>query len=250
MSAGFDEKDGPLTYPDPDDDRGLGGEFANTALELVSLGVPLFGAIKFVYSHLSIAQQNARLRTLFKDLTASLKKVEVKQRGDARGIQDLREKLESTSFKEALIVAAEQTVRASNQEQVGRFVAVLAGSLTPSQWHPPNDNVSDLIRDLSRLTEYDIKCLQVLSLAFKGLLLQHLGSPNPFLFTTNNETLDREVSKHALDREDFDAACGRLVGFGLAIEEPWPTTRTQPHSRCFRPTRRGIFLLDCLSDSA
>ena len=37
-----------------------------------------------------------------------------------------------------------------------------------------------------------------------------------------------------------------LNGFGLAIEVVRNTSRMQPHEYCFRPTRRGVALLEYL----
>ena len=183
MSLGFNESDDILTYPEGDSESGLGGEFTSAALDVLSLTHCVFALGNIARSHFSGARAVARLRSLIQDLDARVKKLEAKRPGDSPAMRD---KLKSSHFKEAVLVASSESVLSSNEEHVKHFAAVLAGSLTPSQWHPSNDNVSDLIRDLSRLTDYDIESLQVLSLAFKGLLVQHLGSPNPFLYTNKN----------------------------------------------------------------
>ena len=68
------------------------------------------------------------------------------------------------------------------------------------------------------------------------------------VFTSNNSALDTIVRQEG-DRDEFYSTCGRLVGFGLAIEEQWEVNHTQPHERCIRPTRRGLALLVYLSSS-
>ena len=68
------------------------------------------------------------------------------------------------------------------------------------------------------------------------------------IFTDNNVGLDRIVEKEN-DRDEFYSTCGRLIGFGLAVEEQWPMNHTQPLERCIRPTRRGLALLGYLIKS-
>jgi hypothetical protein len=54
------------------------------------------------------------------------------------------------------------------------------------------------------------------------------------------------IAQAKIQPEDFYASCARLNGFGLAIEVPRNTSRMHVHEYSFRPTHRGLALLECL----
>ena len=156
--------------------------------------------------------------------------------------------MEGLQFRRAVATAFEESIRAIDTERVSQFALVLAGSLTPTKWSSKEEDVATLIRDLAQLSDRDIEVLGKLSLAFGGLMLNHSELPSK-VFTSNNSALDTIVRQDS-DRDEFYSTCGRLVGFGLAIEEQWELNHTQPHERCIRPTRRGLALLGYLGKFA
>ncbi|HWF37647.1 MAG TPA: hypothetical protein VG322_03950, partial [Candidatus Acidoferrales bacterium] len=163
---------------------------------------------------------------------------------DREKIRAVQAQIESPRFQEAVATAFEECARAANKEKVKHMAKILAGSLTPTMWSTKDEDVASLIRDLAQLGERDIHVLAKLSLAFAGLMLTNPKLPNR-LFSDNNMALDRIVEKEG-DRDEFYSTCGRLIGFGLAVEVSWPINHTQPHERCIRPTRRGLTLLEYL----
>ena len=115
-----------------------------------------------------------------------------------------------------------------------------------SQWADPNLDLAALIRDLAQLGTEDIRALDVLRTAFRDVIahLPNLNDPNKF--TEHIQDYTSAIGVNHFDPEDFYAACARLNGFGLAIEVLRNSSRMQIHEYCFRPTRRGLTLLDYL----
>ena len=163
---------------------------------------------------------------------------------DREKMKVVQAQIESSSFQEAVAVACEESARATNTKKIERMAEILSGSLKPTRWSPKDEDVAALIRDLVQLSDRDIHVLGKLSLAFGGLMLEGSALPDK-LFTDNNISLDRIVEGEG-DRDEFYSTCGRLIGFGLAVELIWPWNHTQPHTRCIRPTRRGLALLGYL----
>jgi hypothetical protein len=163
-------------------------------------------------------------------------------------MKEIQDRIEGPRFQEAVAVACEEAARATSVKKVELLAQVATGSLIPTRWSPKDEDVATLIRDLAQLGDRDIDVLQKLSLAFGGLMLNN-PSFNSNTFTDNNEALDKIVREES-DSDEFYSTCGRLIGFGLAIEEQWPRMHTQAHERCVRPTRRGLALLGYLKEFA
>jgi hypothetical protein len=227
-----------------DDSGGLGKVFAEAALSIFTLHFQYAVLPKIIYDHFSKHKRELRIKKTLTDTAKALEKIEKDRALDRDTLSEIQAQIEGPEFKDAFVTACEESVRAANEKKVDQFISVLAGSLTPSQWSSKDEDVATLIRDLAQLGDRDIQVLQVLSFAFKGLMSQPSSMSDNYLFTNNNECLEREIEKQTLIRDDFYSTCCRLIGFGLAIEEPWPMTRSQPHGRCIRPTRRGLALLE------
>jgi hypothetical protein len=167
---------------------------------------------------------------------------------DREKTKAVQAQIESPRFQEAFATACEESARTTDTKRIERIAAILAGSLTPTTWSPKDEDVATLIRDIAQLSDRDIEVLAKLSLAFGSMMLNDPKLPNR-LFTDNNMKLDRIIDKEN-DRDEFYSTCGRLIGFGLAVELTWPMNHTQPHERCIRPTRRGLALLGYLKKMA
>lgn len=244
MSQANDDPIDRLLNDPVEDSGGLGTEFGEATLAIFSIYFPYAGLAKVFYDQFSKVKRDSRIKEMLSDLQKAIENIKSTHAADNRAIQSY---LEGPKFRQAFLTACEETLRATDAKKVKQFIAVLAGSVTPNEWSGKDEDFATLIRDLSQLGERDIQVLQVLSFAFKGLMGQPSSQiPEEFLFTNNHESLEREIAKQPLGRDDFYSTCCRLIGFGLAIEEPWPMTRSQPHGRCVRPTRRGLSLLDYL----
>ena len=222
----------------PQEVEGLGAKFAELALSFTGLVFPPAAILKILTDQFGSANRFHRIEYLLHAFNMALKEPESQMASDRDKIRSVQTQIESPSFQEAVATAFEESARATNKEKIKHMAKILAGSLTPTRWSTKDEDVASLIRDLAQLGERDIHVLAKLSLAFGGLMLTNPTLPNR-LFSDNNMALDRIVEKES-DRDEFYSTCGRLIGFGLAIEVSWPINHTQPHERCIRPTRRGL----------
>jgi hypothetical protein len=228
----------------PETPEGVGGKFADLALSLGGLIFPPAAVLKILTDQFSAANRFNRIEYLLRALNLGFKQLEQQVGSGREKTKALQAQIESPRFQEAVALACEESARATNINGIERMAEILAGSLTPTRWSPRDEDVAALIRDLARLGDRDIQVLGKLSLAFGGLMLGNSTLPDK-LFTDNNSALDRIVREEG-DRDEFYSTCGRLIGFGLAVELTWPMNHTQPHERCIRPTRRGLALLGYL----
>jgi hypothetical protein len=65
-------------------------------------------------------------------------------------------------------------------------------------------------------------------------------------FTLRFDEFKRRTAALGIDPDDNVSLGARLSGFGLAYEAPRNTTRQSPVEHCFRPTKRGLYLLALL----
>jgi len=230
----------------PDEPEGLGKKFADLALSFLGLVLPPATIVKILEDQFLRENKAARIKYLFDAMAIKLKDVEAKCAGSREKLTEIKARLEEPAFQRAVATACEEAARANDLERIKRFALVLASSPTPGKWSTDGDDIATFIRDLSQLGERDIQVLERLSMAFGNLVLNNPALTDSSVFTMNNQGLENVITQQGLHRDDFYSACGRLVGFGLAIEEPWPPVHTQPHGRCIRPTRRGLSLLHYL----
>jgi hypothetical protein len=220
------------------------GKLSELALTFTGVAFPPAAILKIFTDQFSNANRFKRIEYLLQGLRLGVKALESQVGSDREKMKEIQTRIEAPQFQESIATAFEESARATNLEKIGRFAQVLAGSLVPTRWSPEREDVATLIRDLAQLGDRDIEVLEKLALAFGGLMLTDSKMPSK-LFTDNNAGLDRIVEKES-DRDEFYSTCGRLIGFGLAIEEAWPMNHTAPHERCIRPTRRGLSLLGYL----
>ena len=69
---------------------------------------------------------------------------------------------------------------------------------------------------------------------------------DPSYFTEHFEEFKRMATDLNIHVDDRIALGARLSGFGLAYEALRNTNRQSPGEHCFRPTRRGVYLLSLL----
>jgi hypothetical protein len=230
----------------PDEPDGLGKKFADLALSFLGLVLPPATIVKILKDQFLPENKAARVKYLFDAMAIKLKEVESKCAGSREKLAKMKARLEEPAFQRAVATACEEAARTNDSERIKRFALVLASSPTPGTWSTDADDIATFIRDLSQLGERDIQVLGGLCMAFGGIMLNNPELTDSSIFTSNNQGLENVIMQQTLHRDDFYSACGRLVGFGLAIEEPWPVMHTQPHGRCIRPTRRGLSLLHYL----
>jgi hypothetical protein len=230
----------------PDEPEGLGKKFADLALSFLGLVLPPATIVKILKDQFLPENKAARVKYLFDAMAIKLKEVEAKFASSREKLEEMKARLEEPAFQRAVATTCEEAARSNDLERIKRFALVLASGPTPGKWSTDGDGIATFIRDLSQLGERDIEVLGGLCMAFGGIILNNPDLTDSSIFTSNNQGLENVIMQQTLHRDDFYSACGRLIGFGLAIEEPWPIMHTQPHARCIRPTRRGIALLHYL----
>jgi hypothetical protein len=232
----------------PEESEDLGRTLSDLALSFGSLAFLPAAILKILKDQFLSSRRIERVEYLLNGFRIGIEDIESRFSADREKMKEIQERIEGPRIQEAVAAACEEATRATNTKKIERMAEVLIGSLTPTRWSPKDEDIATLIRDLAQLGDRDIEVLDKLGLAFGGLMLGDPKLPAK-LFTDNNGGLDRIVQAEN-DRDEFYSTCGRLMGFGLAVEEEWPMNHTQPHERCIRPTRRGLALLGYLKKFA
>lgn len=238
----------------PDEPEDLGKTFRDLALSFSGLFFDPAAVLKILKDRFLPNSRSARVVYLLEGIRIKLDHLEsdtkARFEGVASQVEELRKtmqsfqsKLEKPMFEEAVAVACEEAVRATNLQKINQFASILVGSLTPSAWSEPDEDVATMIRDIGQLGENDIRVLQLLKSAFSRILEGHPNLNVPSAFTENFDLLREALRESGIHTDDFYSSCARLLGFGLALEEVRSGPRMELYDRCFRPTRRGMALL-------
>jgi len=219
----------------------------STILEIVAklaTLVPLFAPLDALRDHFSTRKRISRIYevlSIFQSEHEALQR-ECAQEKARRAEVDAY--LKSTKFKDAVVAAAEEAVRTANAEKIKRFARVLANGSDP-KIEVSEDDLSSFIRDVSQLSEVDLRTLDI--------IISTAGINTFWESYVPNETdgllgvhLIRAAAQEKLERDDFYSHAYRLVGFGLVLEAPSGTGQRLANNICFIPTRRGRKLLALL----
>jgi hypothetical protein len=245
MSAKIDDPLEASLEAWPKEPEGYAEKFGELALKFGGLYFSSAAILAILKDQFLPANRIARLEYFFDGMVSKLKLME-SESADREKLKEAQVRLEASAFQKAVATACEEAVRATDKERIEQFAAVLVGSLVPSRWADPNADVAALIRDLAQLGTEDIRALDVLRTAFADVIAQLPNLNDPNQFTERMEAYRSGIGVNHFDPEDFYAACARLNGFGLAIEVLRSTSRMHLHEYLFRPTRRGLALLDYL----
>jgi len=197
----------------------------------------LFEAFGIAIRHFSTRERIDRALAFIHALIDRVKSLE--RRGDASEAR-------INELAEALQIACYRDTESFNDIKRDRYLAVLANAVK----EPVNGLVS-YIQDIERLNEIDIDALRLLFEVFPqrwDLIATQEIHPNDFI--QKAEELLMKAVPDATGRpvryEDFYATCGRLAGFGLAIEVQMPHRMVPTGKFVFRPSARGLKFLDLL----
>jgi hypothetical protein len=158
----------------------------------------------------------------------------------------LTEKLESPQLAETTLAAINETIRTTDLEKIKRFAAILGYSLRSDKkasW----DDAAAYIRDIAQLGDRDMQALQVLYSVQKDLFLGKNLAYEPNVYTEKNDEVLKLAHESGMPRDEFYSRCGRLNGFGLAIEVQRNDARVTPSDHCFRLTTRGRELVSIIA---
>ena len=199
-------------------------------------GVRLVDSIRTYFSGKAAGE---RVAALLEGLVHTVQRIE----GDLGKIEC---KIQLPEFLEAVLVGAEYAARSADRNKIEEFVAVLASPFSCAGEGVPWDEVAAYIRDLSQLTRADLLALNILYEVQEALVLEQQGPLDPHPFVRELPKLMLAVQESGMSREDFYSRCGRLSGFGLAIETQRIEARMGLGDHSFRITLRGKRLVSSL----
>ena len=161
-------------------------------------------------------------------------------------------KLEGERFREAVAVASEEAACAASNKRIEQLAALLVGYVgpTPSPWAEPDEDIATMIRDVAQLGDRDIQVLDILATVHASAVSHMPNLQNPDPFSRETPRLKTAIAESGIHRDDFLSMCERLRGFGLGAEVLRNTSHMGPEDFCYRPTRRGLVLLDYLKNVA
>jgi hypothetical protein len=232
------------TFPNEPD--GLGSKFADLALSFGGLVFLPAAIAKILKDQFQSENRRERVYYLVRAVSDAIKELESQVGADREKISEIQARIDSPRFQEAVATACEEASRASTTKNLKRFSAVLTGSLSPGIWADADADLVAMIRDLAQLGDQDIHTLVLLRTAFAEVIAHLPNLHDPNRFTEKMQDYRDAIRRSKLHPDDFYASCARLSGFGLAIEVLRNNGRMRIEEHCFRPTRRGLALLDSL----
>lgn len=219
------------------------------ALAVLNLLGPVADVVKVARERFRSENREGRVEYLFIAMDLKFKEIDKKFGSNEAEMSKLKERITSPEFREGSETAAEEAVRAVSREKIDQFAAVLAGSLIPTQWADPKQDIATMIRDLAQLGDRDIQVLGILVSVHASAISSMPNLQSPDSFSRETPALKAAISKSGIHPDDFLSTCERLRGFGLAAEVLRNTSHMAPHDFCYRPTRRGLMLLDYLRNT-
>lgn len=197
---------------------------------------PYGGVVNAIRQHFSADGANVRTRALLDSLEEAIRDTEA-------SIHQIRQRMESPQFIQALIVAVTESIRTPDPQQIRRFGAVLGGSAATGL---DFTEAAALIRDLAQLTESDLEAVRILYSVQKPVVAAGVVTTDANRYTETVHEVLAEADRRKIPRDEFYARCARLSGFGLALEVQRNEGRFGPGDHCFRLTKRAALLVSLL----
>ena len=217
------------------------------ALGILNLLGPVADVVKAVRERFRSANREGRVEYLFRALDLKFKQIDKKFSSSDSELSKVRERITSSEFHEGAEAAAEEAVRAESRKKIDRFAAVLAGSVEPNQWADAKQDIATMIRDLAQLGDRDIEALSILASVHASAISHMPNLQSPDWFSKETPALKHAIANSGIHPDDFLSTCERLRGFGLAADVLRNTSHMGAEDFCYRPTRRGLLLLECLT---
>jgi hypothetical protein len=232
------------------DSSNLGERLSNLALSFTGINfVPakLFQIIKDQFAPESRFQ---RIEYLFSGIRLGFQNMQAEIGEAAEQLKAINSKLEGERFSGAVSVACEEAARAVSNKRIEQMAAALIGYVdpTPSAWAAPDEDIATMIRDIAHLEDRDIRVLGILAAVHASAVSHTPNLQDPHQFSKETPRLKTAIAESGVHPDDFLSTCERLRGFGLGAEVLRNTSNMGPEDFCYRPTRRGLVLLDYLKN--
>ena len=158
----------------------------------------------------------------------------------------IRAKLTSPEFSEAVFLAMQESARTLSEKKLERYSSILGNCLDTDEQVDSTIDLATFVRDVSQLGDEDIRVLGILREVFDPVIKAAPNLNDPNAFTEKMGSLRAAIAASKIHPDDFRAMCDRLRGFGLAVEMERNDSRMSPDEYCYRPSRRGVKLLNLL----
>ena len=234
------------------DSPNLGERLSNLALSFI--GIKFFPAKlwQILRDQFDKWSRFERIEYLFTGLRLGFQRVQSEIGEVAEQVKAVNAKLERERFREAVSVACEEAARATSNKKIEQMAAVLVGYVgpTPSAWADPDEDTATMIRDIAQLGDRDIQVLGILATVRASAISHTPSLRDPYQFSKETKTLKTAIAASGIHPDDFLSTCERLRGFGFGADVLHNTSHMGPEDFCYRPTRRGLVLLDYLKNIA
>jgi len=169
----------------------------------------------------------------------------------ATNVDEIQKRAAGPDAEDAVMAAIQAADHTARLDKARRFGEIVGNTL--KQDSPRWQEASEFIRNLEQLTDADIEALKILwkvqMTAYRSVtkppaqpVYEMSTNANDFTSTWKEVLSDKAV----ISRDDWDARCGRLSGFGLtSAVQPNPVQQS-PDMNCFRLTGRAVRLLGLL----
>jgi hypothetical protein len=202
---------------------------------------PITAVIAAVKGVIDSDERYKRVRTAIRALCEELESLRAGLPNDAANA------LKSDWFRRAVQVMIEEAARSSSEERASEIATALAHGCFPNAENSHRqEDLAGYIRDLAQLGTDDIQMLKLLRDAYREAIQTTPNMHDPNYFTEHFDSFKRMATGRKIHPDDCVALGARLSGFGLAYEAARNVSRQAPGEHCFRPTRRGLYLLSLL----
>jgi hypothetical protein len=236
----------------PPDSPNFGERASNLALSFIGMKFAPAKLYQILRDQFSPGSRFQRIEYLFTGVRLGFQSLQSEIGEVADQVKAVNAKLEGEQFREAVAVACEESARATSKKKIEQMAAVLVGYVGPtsSAWASKDEDLANMIRDLAQLGDQDILVLGVLATVHASAISHTPNLHDPDTFSRETPTLKVKIAESGIHPDDFLSTCERLRGFGLAAEVLRNTSHMGPQDFCYRPTRRGLLLLDYLKNVA
>ncbi len=232
------------------DSTNLDDRASNLALSLAAIKFPPAKLYQILRDQFAPGSRFQRIEYLFTGLRLGFQSVQSAIGEVADQVNAVNAKLEGEQFREAVSVACEEAAGAAGKRRIEEMAAVIVGYMwpSPSAWAPPDEDVASMIRDIAQLGDRDLRVLGILATVHASAISHTPNLHDPDAFSRETPRLKTAIAESGIHPDDFLSTCERLRGFGLGAEVLRNTSQMGPQDFCYRPTRRGLLLLDYLKN--
>lgn len=150
-------------------------------------------------------------------------------------------------FRRGVNILIEEARRAEDEGKAAMLAIVAVhGCFPDGKDRHRQEDLASYIRDLAQLGTDDIQMLVLLCDVYANPTTMAPNLNRPDMFSEHYAAFKKSLDERKIHFDDSISIGARLSGFGLAYEAQRNTTRQSPEEIFFRPTLRGIYLLELM----